>query len=138
SIGSFLSATEAKMTRRAIARVSVDWQVETQPGSDPGRVLAATSRFAGVKDALPVSFAAATGFSATAGGSGQTTGPGRVLGLPPGYARTFPGQLRRLSGRPRGVLLAQQTAANLHARPGDTISIGRAELPPARVRVGGI
>jgi putative ABC transport system permease protein len=138
SIGSFLSATESKMTKRAIARVSVDWQVEAQPGADAARILATTSHFAGVRHALPVAFAATTGLSATAGGSGQTTGPGRVLGLPPGYASAFPGQLRTLSGSGSGVLLAQQTAANLHARPGDSISIGRAGLPPATVRVDGI
>lgn len=137
SIGSFLSATEAKMTHRAIARVSVDWQVEAQPGADPGRVLAATSHFPGVTEALPVGYATTTGLSASAGGSGQTTGPGRVLGLPPGYAHAFAGQLRTLSGRP-GVLLAQQTAANLHAQPGDTVAIGRAGLPPAHVRVDGV
>jgi putative ABC transport system permease protein len=138
SIGSFLSATESKMTKRAIARVGVDWQVEAQPGANPAQVLATTSHFPGVTHALSVAFAATTGLSASAGGSGQTTGPGRVLGLPPGYASTFPGQLRTLSGSGTGVLLAQQTAANLHARPGDTVSIGRAGLPPATVHVDGI
>ena len=39
SIGTFLSATNAKMTQRAIARVAVDWQVQAQPGSAPSRVL---------------------------------------------------------------------------------------------------
>jgi putative ABC transport system permease protein len=138
SIGAFLSATESKMTHRAIARVAVDWQVEAQSGSDPASVLRATRSYPGVRAALPVDFAAASGFSATAGGSRQTTGPGRVLGLPPGYARTFPGQLRTLAGRGDGVLLAQQTAANLHAAPGDTIAIGRAGLPPVPLRVAGI
>ena len=32
SIGTFLSATNSKMTQRAVARVAVDWQVEVQPG----------------------------------------------------------------------------------------------------------
>ena len=61
---------------------------------------------------------APAGSSATAGGTTQSTGPGRVLGLPAGYARAFPGELRTLSGAGTGVLLAQQTAANLHAQPG--------------------
>ena len=38
---------------------------------------------------------------------------------------TFPGELRVLAGTGTGVLLAQQTAANLHAQPGDTVPIGR-------------
>ncbi|UTI66271.1 ABC transporter permease [Paraconexibacter antarcticus] len=36
------------------------------------------------------------------------------------------------------MLLAQQTAANLHAKPGDTVRIGRAGLPAASVRVDGV
>jgi len=36
------------------------------------------------------------------------------------------------------VLLFQQTAANLAAQPGDTISIGRACLDPVTVTVDGI
>jgi putative ABC transport system permease protein len=138
SIGAFLSATEAKMTQRAIARVAVDWQVEAQPGADARRVTATTRAFPGVRAALPVGFAASTGLSSHTGGSAQATGPGRVLGLPPGYTRAFPGQLRTLAGRGDGVLLAQQTAANLHAAPGDTIAIGRAGLAPVRVRVDGV
>jgi putative ABC transport system permease protein len=40
SIGTFLSSTNAKMTQRAIARVAIDWQVEAQPGANPGTLLA--------------------------------------------------------------------------------------------------
>src|SRR4029079_16020194 len=47
-------------------------------------------------------------------------------------------ELRHLTGSADGVLLAQQTAANLHAAVGDTISIGRAGLAPVQVRVNGI
>ena len=38
----------------------------------------------------------------------------------------------------RSRMLAQQTAANLHAAVGTMISIGRPGLPPLRVRVRGI
>jgi putative ABC transport system permease protein len=138
SIGTFLSATTAKMTTRAAARVPVDWQVEVQHGADPAAVLAEVRRRRGVRVALPVGFAATTGLQASGSGSVQRTGPGAVLGLPPGYARAFPGELRTLTGRSDGVLLAQQTAANLHAAPGTTIRIGRAGRPPATVRVDGV
>jgi putative ABC transport system permease protein len=138
SIGAFLSATEAKMTHRALARVAVDWQVEVQPGASAAQVLQATRARPAVRTALPVDFAPASGFAATAGGSRQTTGPGRVLGLPRGYAAAFPGQLRTLAGAGTGVLLAQQTAANLHSAPGDRVAIGRPGLPPASIRVDGI
>lgn len=138
SIGAFLSSTTSKMTTRAIARVVVDWQVEARPGADPAAVRRAVQRFPGVRRALAVQLAATSGLQATTGGSVQRTGPGQVLGLPAGYSAAFPCQLRTLSGRPAGVLLAQQTAANLHARPGDTVSIGRPRLPDARVRVDGV
>ena len=36
------------------------------------------------------------------------------------------------------MLLAQQTAANLHAAPGDVVTIGRAGLAPVRVHVDGV
>ena len=137
SIGAFLSSTTSKMTTRAIARVPLDWQVEAQRGADPHKVLSEVARFPGVRRALPVSFANTPGLESRTGGSVQRTGPGRVLGLPPGYAQAFPGELRMLSGSCTGVLLAQQTAANLHARPGDTVSIGGAR-GPARVKVDGV
>jgi putative ABC transport system permease protein len=138
SIGTFLSATTSKMTFRAAAGVAVDWQVQAAKGADARTVLAAVARTPGVTAALPVAIADTTGLSATASGSTQQTGPGKVVGLPAQYAQAFPGALRTLSGSGAGVLLAQQTAANLHARPGDMIGIGRAGLPPAKVRVAGV
>jgi len=138
SIGAFLSATASKMTQRAIGRVPVDWQVEARNGASPERLLGEVRRQPGVTRALGVRFAVTTGLHASSGGSVQSTGPGKVLGLPRGYARTFPGQLRTLAGNGTGVLLAQQTAANLHARPGDRVAIGRPGLPPAMVTVSGV
>jgi putative ABC transport system permease protein len=138
SLGSFLASARTTMTARAAQGVAVDWQVEVQPGADPSGVLAATRRAPGVRAALPVTLAASTGFEASTGGTTQTTGPGVVLGLPPGYRHTFPGQVRTLTGSGTGVLLAQQTAANLHAAVGDTVSVGRAGLSAVRVRVAGI
>ena len=87
---------------------------------------------------LPVGYAPTIGLTASAGGTVQTTGPGQVLGLPPGYAAAFPGEIRFLVGARSGVLLAQQTAANLHATVGTIVSVGRRRLPPLRVRVAGI
>jgi putative ABC transport system permease protein len=137
SIGAFLSATVSKMTTRAIARVPVDWQVEAQHGADPQALLARVAGFPGVRRALAVDFASTSGLQSRTGGSLQRTGSGKVLGLPPGYAQAFPGELRTLAGQDHGVLLAQQTAANLHARPGDTVSIGGARQN-ARVTVDGV
>ncbi len=138
SVGTFLSATTGKMTERAAGRVPVDWQVEAANGASPGAVLARVRSQPGVLRALPVGFANTSGLDASSGGSTQTTGPGEVLGLPPGYARSFPGELRVLSGSGSGALLAQQTAANLHAKPGDTVRIGLPGGRSASVRIAGV
>ena len=61
-----------------------------------------------------------------------------VLGIPPNYREQFPGAIRTLVGADNGVLIAQQTAANLHAAPGDTIHIGRAGIAPVDVVVDGV
>ncbi|MFF8929579.1 FtsX-like permease family protein [Streptomyces longwoodensis] len=138
ALGSFLTASKATMTQRAVRSVAVDWQVEVQPGADPNAVRSLVRATGGTRAALPVGFARTTGFTATVGGSTQTTGPGVALGLPAGYRSHFPDELRTLSGSGTGVLLAQQTASNLHAAPGDTIGV---RLPGAglrRVRVDGV
>ena len=138
ALGSFLTTSKSTMTARAVRSVAVDWQVQVQPGADPVAVRNEVAKAAGVTATEPVAVAQTTGFSATTGGSTQTTGPGLVLSLTPTYRHTFPGEIRQLSGSPTGVLLAQQTAANLHVRPGDKVSIGRAGAPPAVVTVNGV
>ncbi|HEV7886267.1 MAG TPA: ABC transporter permease, partial [Acidimicrobiales bacterium] len=127
SLGAFLASAKAQMTQRAVRQVAVDWQVEVQPGADPAAVLDAVSHAPGVRAAVPVGMGSAPGFEARSAGAVQTvqtTGPGVVVGLPPGYRTLFPGQVRTLAGADEGVLLAQQTAANLHAGPGDTVVLG--------------
>ncbi|MFF6994284.1 FtsX-like permease family protein [Streptomyces sp. NPDC008313] len=131
ALGSFLTASKATMTERAVRSVAVDWQVEVQPGADPNAVRSLVQAADGTRAALPVGFARTTGFTATVGGSTQTTGPGVALGLPADYRSHFPDELRTLSGSGTGVLLAQQTASNLHATPGDTIGV---RLPGAGLR----
>jgi putative ABC transport system permease protein len=138
ALGAFLTASNATMTSRAVRSVAVDWQVEVQPGGDPAAILQTIRTTPGVGAAAAVKFGRSTGFEATIGGSTQTTGAGVVLGLPADYRTTFPGEIRQLSGAENGVLLAQQTAANLHAAPGDTLTIGRPGRGPATVRVAGI
>ncbi|MET7604994.1 ABC transporter permease [Streptomyces avermitilis] len=138
SLGSFLTASKASMTQRAVRSVAADWQVEVQPGADPDAALSLVRRTPGVHTAVPVGLARSTGFTATVQGSTQTTGPGMVLGLPGGYRSRFPGEIRSLTGRTTGVLLAQQTASNLHAAPGATVGI---RLPGAglhKVHVDGV
>ena len=138
SIGAFLSASKATMTTRAARSVSVAWQVEVQPGADANAVATAVAAFPALTSTVPVQFAKTTGFSAVTAQTTQTTGPGVVLGLPDDYRTAFPDQIRSLVGALDGVLLTQQTATNLRAGPGDTITIGREGLGDATVTVAGI
>jgi putative ABC transport system permease protein len=142
SLGAFLTASKATMTARARRQVAVDWQVEVQPGGDPAAVRAAVASAPGNAAALPVQMVRARGFEATTGPAGrqttQQTGAGVVIGLPQGYQTAFPDQLRRLAGGGDGVLVAQQTAANLHVSPGDSVLVRLPGGSPATVRVDGV
>ncbi|MFN2490845.1 MAG: ABC transporter permease [Actinomycetota bacterium] len=138
SLAGFLVTSKATMTKRAIDSVAVDWQVEAQQPSQFESVMRTVKRFPTVTQALPVAFGHTPGFRASSGGTVQTTGAGVVLGLPPNYETTFPQQVRQLVGSSSGVLVAQQSAANLHVGVGDTVAIRRLRLAPARVTVTGI
>lgn len=138
ALGSFLTASKATMTERALRSVAVDWQVQIQPGADPNKVLSLVRGTPGTQAALPVGYAHTTGFSAHAQGSTQTTGPGIALGLPDGYRSRFPDEIRTLAGSPNGVLLAQQTASNLHAAPGDSIDVTLPGVGRRQVVVSGV
>ncbi len=138
SIGAFLSASKATMTSRAIATVAVDWQVEAQNGSDPATMARRVAATPHVVATEPVQFATTTGFQFDGASTVQTTGAGHVLGISNTYRKTFPDQIRTLAGTPNGILLFQQTAANLQARPGSTITVNRAGLEPVKVTVAGI
>jgi putative ABC transport system permease protein len=138
SLGVFLATAKATMTQRSVQRVAVDWQVEVQPGADAAAVRDAVRADPHVVTALPVGYATSTRLSSTVDGAALDTGTAQVLGLPDGYAAAYPGELRGLSGATSGVLLAQQTAANLHAVPGTRVAVGRVGLPDATVTVAGI
>jgi len=138
SIGAFLSSTTSAMTQRAIDSVPVDWQVEAQPGSNPAKVISGVGSLANVQTADTVRFASTNGLSAKTGSTVQQTGPGQVLSIPASYPSDFPGSVRLLAGSLDGPLLAQQTAANLQAKPGDLVSIGRPGLNSASVRIAGV
>jgi putative ABC transport system permease protein len=143
SVGSFLATSRATMTQRAMARVAVDWQVAVAAAADPAQVAGAITHRAGSRAADVVGFASVPALSATtpaAGGGStvQTTGAAQVLGIPPRYATDFPAQLRTLAGTDQGVLVAQQTAANLHVGVGDAVAVARPGLSDATVVVQGV
>ncbi|TPN25618.1 ABC transporter permease [Mesorhizobium sp. B2-3-3] len=134
----FLANASASMTARAVSAVPIDWQVQVISGADPGLVGKALTEAAPVKAVHQVRYADVAGFEARTGGTTQTTGPGQVVAFDSGYSSDFPAETRLLSGSPDGALIAQQTAANLHVAPGDTVSIQRMGLPQAEVRIAGV
>lgn len=138
SIGTFIVSSASAMTQRVIAGVPVDWQIQMAPGANVHQVIAALDSSTKVADLQRVGYADVAGFKAATGGTVQTTGPGKAVGVSSSYRTTFPSELRQLIGSPNGVELTQQTAANLHAVVGDKITIERIASAPVQVRVDGV
>jgi putative ABC transport system permease protein len=138
ALGLFIAASASAMTARATEAIPLDWQVQLVPGTDPASVIAAVHQAAPVEALEQVGYADVSGFTASTGGTVQTTGAGKVVGLPPEYAALFPAEFRSLVGSLGGVLVAQQTAANLHVTTGDTVTIQRVGLPAVDVQVAGV
>jgi putative ABC transport system permease protein len=134
----FLSESGASMTRRAIADVPIDWQVEAVPAADHTALVDAIKKAAPIKVVHQVEYVQVDGFEARTSDTTQQTGPGKVIAFDKDYAIDFPRELRWLAGKRSGVLIAQQTAANLHVGPGDKVSIARVGLPATEVVIDGV
>ncbi|HZT10063.1 MAG TPA: ABC transporter permease, partial [Actinomycetota bacterium] len=104
ALGTFFTSSRATMTEQAVRAVPVDWQVQVSPDTPVDKVATAVARSAGVTASAPVGYAHTSGLSSRSADTVQTTGPGVVLGLPPEYATTFPGEIRPLVGATAGVL----------------------------------
>lgn len=138
TIGVFGISSGGTMTARALSALPVDWQIALGAGADTTAITAKLRAAAPVRASRVIGYADATTFSARLGGTTQTTGAGQIVGLPLDYAATFPGQIRVLLGSAKGVLLAQQTAANLHATVGDAVTLTPAGAEPFDITVEGI
>ncbi len=137
-LGSFLTSAQATMTARAARSVAVDWQVQLAAGADLPPVVTAVKATPGVAAAETVQFTATSSAQATVAGSTQTTGPGVLVGLPAGYRTAFPAQIRQLTGPATGVQIAQQTASNLHVRPGDSVTVALPGRAPTTLPIDGV
>lgn len=138
ALGVFLRTSTASMTERAVKGVPVDWQVQLLAAADRSAIESAARKAAPVSTAEWVGYADVPGLEATTGGTAQTTGPGKVLGIPPSYFASFPSQFRLLLGSLDGILVAQQTAANLHVGLGDSVTIHRFAEPDTTVTISGV
>ena len=137
-LGLFVGQSASTMTARAISTVAPDWQVQMVGTADAEPAQTAIAETVRVKALQTVDYADVTSFTARTGGTTQTTGVGKVVGISDGYANAFPRHIRLLAGSLDGVLIAQQTAANLHANPGDLVQIVRLAAPPVDVKIAGV
>ncbi len=133
----FIASTRAGMTDQALADVAIDWQIQLASPGDLQTAIDALNQSPGAEKLYQVNYFDTPGFQTTTGSTVQTTGAGKVLGYQSGYPDAFPEEIRFLAGS-GSVLLAQQTAANLHAEPGTTISIMRPGLAPVEVQVDAV
>lgn len=138
SIGTFIATGTATMTGRAVADVPVDWQVQFSPGVDLHAVRGIIEQNVPYTALETVGYADIAGLTASNNGSIQTTGAGKVLGFNNTYMERFPTEVRGLIGNRQGVMIPQQTAANLHAKVGDTITVRRVGLPSFQVKVDAV
>jgi putative ABC transport system permease protein len=138
TLGIFITSSASTMTRRAISVVPIDWQVLLSSGADENQCKSAIEKVTPFTAFEQVGYADAAGFTASTGATIQTTGPGKVLGIGDRYRRFFPAEIRQLTGAAQGVLVAQQTAANLHVKQGDIVVVQRIGLPPVNLTVDGL
>jgi len=138
TLGTFITSSSVTMTRRAISGVPIDWQVLVSSGISAHTFTTDLAKTTSYTSLQRVNYADTAGFEASTMGTVQTTGPGKVLGISTGYRQSFPAEIRQLTGARQGVLATQQTAANLHIKEGDTVTIKRIGLPPARVKIAGV
>ncbi len=123
SLGAFVTDSRAGLATRAAARVPVDWQVQVTPAGHPADVAASLAKAPDVRTVLPVSLAQVPALESTSASGTRTTGQAYVVALPPAYSQAAPAEIRYLLGSHAGVLLQQQTAANLAAGPGSAVTV---------------
>ena len=142
ALGTFVASSAQTMAHRAVANLPVDWQVLIAPTADAAQVSSILQQAAAPAVIRSVAYADTAGLSAVTGGptqsTTQSTGPGQVLGIAADYAARLGEQIRLVLGSADGVLIATQTAANLHVTVGDTVTVQRIGVAPVDVRIAGV
>jgi putative ABC transport system permease protein len=138
SLASFVTASRADLATRAAGHLPVDWQVQVTAQGDVAEVDGLTAALPDLRARRPVDYATVPALQAAGPDGTRTTGQAEVVSLPADYAGTFPGELRSLVGATSGVLVAQQTAANLAVVPGDSFSVQRPDGTAVVLTVDGV
>jgi putative ABC transport system permease protein len=138
ALSSFVSTTRADLTVRAAGQVPVDWQIQVTAQGDPAADGGQVASLPGLRAQRPVDLATVPALHSDGPAGTRTTGQAQVVSLSVDYAATFPGELRPLVGARTGVLLAQQTAANLALSPGDSFTVQQPDGLVATLPVDGV
>jgi putative ABC transport system permease protein len=133
----FIGGAARSMTARAAESVPVDWQVQFTYGADTEAAMDAVRRATPISVMLPV-LLRTWRICAPLSRDDPDDGHGKAVGPLADYDAALPGQIRLLLGSLSGPLLAQQTAANLHATVGSKVTIDRPGVSPADLVVAGI
>jgi putative ABC transport system permease protein len=113
-----------QMSGSAVRAVPLDWQGPVASYTQDRAVAARVARQAGVGQASATATAPLAASSHSGTGGKTSTGPGGVLGVPPGYlSRVSTFRMLQGSLKPGGVVLDQQMAATLQARIGDRVTL---------------
>ena len=137
ALGSFAAASQSSLTSRATRSVAVDWQVQVTAQGTPSSVAQSLHAVPGVRAILPVSYARISGLTNSSGATTRTTGSATIVTVPSDYVVKAPREIRYLVGAHSGVLLQQQSAANLGAGPGSAI-MAQTSSGPVPLTVSGV
>ncbi|MFL5782891.1 MAG: FtsX-like permease family protein [Thermoleophilaceae bacterium] len=128
----FVGNSLHQMSGSAVRSVPLDWQGPVSSYAQDQRVAAGLARQAGVAQASATATAPLAASSHSGARGNTSTGPGGVLGVPPGYLAHI-STFRMLQGslKPGAVVLDQQMAATLQARVGDKVTLTARKGGPA-------
>jgi len=138
ALGAFITDSRAGLSSRAAVRVPIDWQVQVTPQGRPATVAATLTKTTDIRAVLPVLLAKVPALTSSSATGSRTTGEAYLVALTPAYAQAAPAEIRYLLGAHTGILLQQQTAANLAAGPGSAVTITLPAGGQRTVRVDGV
>lgn len=137
-LGLFIDHSSRSMTDRALASLTTDLQVQLGNGVDPQQAAKTLQDAVPVKAVAQVGYGDVAAFQFQVDGTTQVTGAGKAVGLPADYFKDRGIDVRLLAGDMSGAVLLQQTAANLHARPGDVVTVQLTGSQGAPVKITGV
>lgn len=140
SILLFGAASGSTVTRRALADLAVDAQVEMAPTADSATVLAIVRSDPAVATVVPFALAHFDSAAADKAGTATQTSAGVIAGVDPSAYTSATGLFGLSSGSlsPGGVAVSRDLASNLGIVPGDALTFTLPGGAPVTLKVSGI